>query len=298
MANSTSDESMPDPAEPAQQDEMIAGFGASGKRQRVRNKGLIVNLSFLALMFLIAFFGFVLAPHHPNQSLIGSFAKPEHGFWLGGDNLGRGVLSRTLHGGIGLAWMAPAASAIAVAVGAVMGVSGAYFGGYVDVLLMRTVDVLLAFPALLLVLLFVSMFGPKLWLITVLTGVSLAPGVARVIRGNALAISRREYVLWSMAAGYRSVWIICRDIVPNLVSTLVVEYGIRLMWSIGAIASLSFLGYGIQSPTPDWGLMVSENKSGLATQPLGVLAPMLAILLFSLACNFSVESIGRRIART
>lgn len=294
MAGARSGRSKRDPVDPIEQD---SGPGV-GVANKPNSKSPFLNLIFLSVMFLISFFGFFVAPHSPNQSLIGSFAKPIHAFWLGGDNLGRDVLSRVLHGGVGLGWMAPAASAIAVALGAVLGVSGAYYGGYIDVLLMRTVDVLLAFPALLLVLLFVSMLGPKLWLITVLTGVSLAPGVARVVRGSALSITGREYVLWSMAAGYRSVWIICRDILPNLISTLVVEYGIRLMWSIGAIASLSFLGYGVQSPTPDWGLMVSENKSGLATQPLGVLAPMLAILLFSLACNFSVESVGRRIART
>lgn len=268
------------------------------RRGKRRSRALTVNLAFLGVMFLIAFFGFVVAPHDPNQSLIRSFASPQHGFWLGGDNLGRDVLSRTLHGGIRLAWMAPLASAIAVAVGAAMGVAAAYFGGVADAVLMRAVDVLLAFPALLLVLLFVSMLGPELWLITLLTGVSLAPGVARVIRGSALGIVRREYVLWAMATGCGPIRIITREIIPNLISPLVVEYGIRLMWSIGALASLSFLGYGVQSPKSDWGLMVSENKAGLATQPLGVLAPMVAILLFSLACNFSVESVGRRIART
>lgn len=276
-----------------------SGRRKAGRRHgRRRSRAVTINLAFLGIMFLIAFFGFVVAPHDPDQSLIRSFGNPQHGFWLGGDNLGRDVLSRTLHGGIRLAWMAPLASAIAVAVGAAMGVSAAYFGGVADAVLMRTVDVLLAFPALLLVLLFVSMLGPKLWLITLLTGVSLAPGVARVIRGSALGIVRREYVLWATATGYGPMRIIAREIIPNLISPLVVEYGIRLMWSIGALASLSFLGYGVQSPKSDWGLMVSENKAGLATQPLGVLAPMVAILLFSLACNFSVESVGRRIART
>lgn len=262
------------------------------------NRPIVLSAIFLGLMFALAVVGPLLAPYEPTKSLTKSFAAPSGEFLLGADNLGRDVLSRLLAGGINLAWMVPAASVIGVATGALLGILAAYYGGIVDTILMRSVDILLAFPAILLVLIFVSVLGPRLWLITVLTGVSLAPGVARVIRGSALAIRKREYVQWAVAAGFPSWRIILRDFIPNLVSPLAVEFGIRLMWSIGGIASISFLGFGVQAPTPDWGLMVTENKSGLTFAPLGVIAPMVAILAFSLACNLLVESIGRKVART
>lgn len=268
------------------------------RRQTGGNRPIVLSGTFLGLMFALAIFGPLLAPYEPTKSLTKSFAKPSAEYLLGADNLGRDVLSRLLAGGINLAWMVPAASVIGVAVGAIVGILAAYYGRLTDTLLMRSVDVLLAFPAILLVLIFVSVLGPQLWLITVLVGVSLAPGVARVIRGAALAIRRREYVQWAVAAGFPSWRIITRDFIPNLVSPLAVEFGIRLMWSIGGIASISFLGFGVQPPTPDWGLMVTENKGGLTFQPLGVIAPMIAILLFSLACNLLVEAIGRKVSRT
>ncbi len=261
-------------------------------------KRIIISVVFVGIMFAFAIFSFFIAPENPNESLFTNFQHPSADALLGGDYLGRDVLSRVLYGGLNLAWMAPIASAIGVTIGAAFGIFAAYYGGAVDIVLMRIVDVLLAFPAILFVLLFVSMLGPNLWLITVLVGFSLAPGVARVIRGAAMSICRREYVMWATAAGFPSATIVLRDIIPNLISPLVVEYGIRLMWAIGGIASISFLGYGVQAPTADWGLMISENKSGMVAQPLAVVAPMLAILLFSLACNLFVESFGRKIART
>lgn len=270
-----------------------------GPVRRIRaSRAIIVSAIFLALMFLFASLGYLFAPYDPNESLTTTFAPPSSEFWLGGDNLGRDVLSRTLWGGRALAWMAPLAALIGVVLGTIIGVLAAFYRGTVDVVLMRSVDVGLAFPAILLVLVAVSMLGPELWLVTLLVGLSLAPGVARVIRGAALAIARREYVQWAVSAGFPSWRIMTRDFLPNLVSPITVEFGIRLMWAIGGIASISFLGYGVQPPTADWGLMVSENKSGLTIQPLGVIAPMIAILLFALACNLFVESVGRRVART
>lgn len=261
-------------------------------------RSIVISSIFLAIMFAFAALGFLLAPYDPSESVTDTFAPPSSEYWLGGDNLGRDVLSRVLWGGMQLAWMAPMAAAIGVLIGAVIGILAAFYRGTVDVVLMRSVDVGLAFPAILLVLMAVSMLGPKLWLIALLVGISLAPGVARVIRGAALAVGKREYVQWAISAGFPSWRIMTRDFIPNLVSPIVVEFGIRLMWAIGGIASISFLGYGVQPPTADWGLMVTENKSGLTIQPLGVLAPMIAILLFALACNLWVESIGRKVART
>ena len=159
-------------------------------------------------------------------------------------------------------------------------------------------DVLLAFPALLFTLLFVSVIGPTPWLLVTLVTIGLAPGVARVIRGAALPLCSREFVRWSRSVGIPSRYILWREILPNLFSPLLVELGMRLMWSVGVLASMSFIGYGIQPPQSDWGLMVSENRNGLAGQPWAVVAPMLCIVLFTVGGNLIAEGAARVMGRT
>lgn len=203
-----------------------------------------------------------------------------------------------LHGGVHLAWMAPLSAVLSVVVGAAVGMAAAYYRGWVDTVLMRTMDVLLAFPGLLMALMFVSMLGPTPPLLVTLVSLALIPGVARVIRGAALPVCDREFVLWARSAGIPGRKTIAREILPNVTSPLLVELGVRLMWAVGILASISFIGYGIQPPTPDWGLMVSENRTGLATQPLAVLAPIVMIVLFTVGGNLIAEGGARVIART
>lgn len=250
------------------------------------------------VMTLVAFCGHLVAPFSPTEPVSTPYAPPGDGLLLGADQLGRDVLSRVLSGGAYLAWMAPVTAVVGVFLGALVGMLAAYFGGWVDTLLMRFMDVLLAFPGILMALLFVSMLGPSPLLLVLLVIVALIPGVARVIRGATLPIVNREYVLWARAVGVKSASILTREVLPNITSPLLVELGIRLMWAVGILASISFIGYGIQPPTPDWGLMVSENRTGLATQPFAVLAPIVMIALFTIGGNLIAEGGARVIART
>ncbi|MDA3147299.1 ABC transporter permease [Leucobacter sp. UCMA 4100] len=252
----------------------------------------------LVFTMLFAFFGEFFAPHPPNEPVSTPYAPPGEGLLFGADQLGRDVLSRVLAGGKYLAWMAPVSAFGGVALGALVGMVGAYYGGWVDTILMRIMDVLLAFPGLLLALMFVSVLGPQPWLLVALVILALVPGVARVIRGAAMPVCNREYVLWSRAIGTPGYKVLLSQVMPNITSPLLVELGIRLMWAVGILASISFIGYGIQPPTPDWGLMVSENRTGLASQPLAVLAPIVMIALFTVAGNLIAEGGARVIART
>lgn len=256
------------------------------------------GLGLLAGMLLLACAGPFLAPYPPAETVARPYAPPGDGLLLGADQLGRDVLSRVLAGGASLAWMAPVSALLGVLIGATIGMVAAYAGGWVDTVLMRAMDVLLAFPGLLMALMFVSVLGPTPWLLVSLVVLALVPGVARVIRGATIPICAREYVLWAHAVGIPSRTILVREILPNITSPLLVELGIRLMWAVGILASISFIGYGIQPPTPDWGLMVSENRTGLATQPLAVLAPILMIALFTIGGNLIAEGGARVIART
>lgn len=267
-------------------------------RRMLRSGQVRLGLGLIAVMLLFAVTGEVVTPHNPTLTIASPFAAPGHGLLLGGDYLGRDVLSRVLAGGIGLAWMAPASAVAAVAAGALAGIVAAYYGGVVDVVLMRVMDLLLAFPALLLTLLFVSMVGPADWLLVILVTAGLFPGVARVIRGAAQPLCRRDFVRWSRTVGIPSSHILAREVLPNLVSPLMVELGMRLMWSVGLLASMSFIGYGIQPPHADWGLMVSENQNGLAAQPWSVVAPAICIAAFTVGGNLIAEGAARVISRT
>ena len=247
---------------------------------------------------VFAVLGPLLAPYDPLESVGLGYAPPGAGFLLGTDNLGRDVWSRVLSGGLSLAWMAPISTVVGTIVGTAIGLMAAFRGGWIDAALMRSMEVLLAFPGILFALMFVSILGPQPWLLVVIITVSVIPGCARVIRGASLPVVTSEFVLWDRAVGIRGWRILAGDVFPNITSPLMVEFGIRLMVSVGLLASLSFIGYGIQPPTPDWGLMVSENRTGLAVQPLAVLAPMALIVLFTVGGNLMAEGAARVIGRT
>ena len=209
------------------------------------------------------------APVTADALLTLPFAKPSGQFPLGGDFLGRDVLSRVLNGGWALLLMALAATAIGIATGAAAGMSAAYLRGKSDGLIMRTVDVILAFPQLVFALLLVSLLGPKLWLIVLAVGLTHAPAVARVIRSATLDISERDYVKVVELQGMRPAKVMTSEILPNLISPLMVEAGLRLTYSIVIMAGLAFLGFGQPPPAANWGLMINENRIGLAAQPVG-----------------------------
>ncbi|WP_035871453.1 ABC transporter permease [Cucumibacter marinus] len=249
----------------------------------------------ITILVIIAPF---LAPHDMAAPVGRPYAPPSPEAWLGTDNLGRDVLSRVMSGGIYLAWMAPASALIAVSLGAAIALIAAYYGGWTDLILMRCMDVLLAFPGILLTLLCVSIFGPAPPLLVTLVVLTLMPGVARVIRGAALPLLRQEYVLWAKTVGTPGRVIITRELLPNVSSPLLVELGLRLSWSVAILSSMSFIGYGIQPPAADWGLMVAENGNGLGIQPYAVLAPILMIVLYTIGGALIAEGSARIIART
>lgn len=256
------------------------------------------GVALLVAMTVLIIIGPWLAPHNPAMSVGKPYAAPSAEALLGTDNLGRDVLSRVLAGGIYLAWMAPLSAVLSVVIGAGIALVAAYYGGWADTVLMRSLDVLLAFPGVLLTLLCVSVFGPHPPLLVGLVVLTLMPGVARVIRGAAMPLLNREYVLWAKAVGTPGWTIITRELLPNVSSPLLVELGLRLSWSVGILSSMSFIGYGIQPPAADWGLMVSENGTGLGTQPFAVLAPIAMIILYTIGGGLIAEGAARVIART
>ncbi|MGV2077299.1 MULTISPECIES: ABC transporter permease [unclassified Rhizobium] len=246
----------------------------------------------------IALFGPLIAPYEASELVGIPFDVPQPDFLLGTDALGRDVLSRFLHGGVSLVWMSLCTTAIAIALATAMGLWAAYYKGWVDETIMRIVDVKLAFPTTVFSLLFVTMFGPGKLLLVCVVGVSLAPTASRVLRGAALAVVEREFIQHARAIGVPGARIILFEVLPNITSPLLVEVGLRLMWSITALAGLSFLGYGIQPPDADWGLMINENRNALSTQPWAVLVPVAAIAAFTVGGNIFAEGVSRVLGRT
>ena len=252
-----------------------------------------IGLVIVAILVLIALAGPLIAPHSPTTFIAAPNSPPSSHALFGADSLGRDVWSRFLYGGRSVLGLAVAATIVGVGLGLLIGLTAAYAGGAVDEALMRVADVFMAFPQIVLALLLVAAFGPKLWLIVLTVGISHAPRVARVMRGAAQQVVERDFVKAAEAVGEPRRRIILGELLPNVTSPLLVEIGLRLTYSIGLIAAISFLGFGLQPPSADWGLMINENRLAVTAQPWGVLLPVLAIALLTIGTNLVTDGIAR-----
>jgi ABC-type dipeptide/oligopeptide/nickel transport system permease subunit len=251
----------------------------------------------LTFVLLVAFVGPLIAPHNPNIPLGAPGAGPSGGSPLGLDQLGRDVLSRLLHGGATVVGLGAAATLAAYIIGLAVGLVAGYTRSVLDPLLMRSVDILLAFPALLVLLLLVAGLGSSVPVL--LLGVVLIqiPGIARLIRTATLEVATRGYVEAAIARGDRAPRILVREILPNIAQSVLADCGVRFGWSIILIASLNFLGLGLQPPTSDWGLMVAENRPYIATNLWSVLAPAIMLMLLTVSVNLIADLYGRSVGQ-
>jgi peptide/nickel transport system permease protein len=252
-----------------------------------------IGAGIVVLVIAIAVVGPLVAPHSPTEFVAVPNTGPSADALFGADALGRDVLSRFLHGGLSVLWMAAAATLIGVVAGVIIGLVAAYTRGWLDDVLMRASDVVLAFPQIILALLAVSAIGPKLWLIVIVVAVTHTPRVARVIRGAAQEIVERDFIKSAEAVGEKRSRIIFGELLPNVTSPLLVELGLRMTYSIGLIAAVSFLGFGLQPPAADWGLMIFENRLSITVQPWAVVLPVLAIGLLTVGTNLITDGIAR-----
>jgi peptide/nickel transport system permease protein len=210
----------------------------------------------------------------------------------GTDGIGRDVLTRFLAGGTSLLLYAALATALGVVLGAALGMIAGYSGGRVDSFVMRGNDVLMSFPQLVFALLAIAMLGPQGWLLVLVIGISHASRVARVARQATVSVTVHEYIRAAEMYAMPRWKILAREVLPNITGPLMVELGLRLTYSIGYVASLSFLGLGIQPPAADWGLMINENRIALAVQPWGVLLPVTAIAVLTVGTNLITDSLA------
>jgi peptide/nickel transport system permease protein len=252
-----------------------------------------VGLVLVLLLLGCSVIGPFVAPHDPTEFVGAPFSKPSSTALLGTDNLGRDVLSRFLWGGRSILGLSVAATAIGLLLGVAIGLTAAYSRSRLDDVLMRAMDVILAFPSIVLALVAVATVGPKLWLLVLVVGLTTMPRVARVTRGASLEIVERDYVQAAEAMGEPRMKILAGEILPNVSGPLLVEASLRLTFAIGLIAGLSFLGFGLQPPRADWGLMINENRQGLTVQPWGVVMPVIAIALLTIGTSLIGDGLAR-----
>ncbi|MCC2626427.1 MAG: binding-protein-dependent transport system inner rane component [Thermomicrobiales bacterium] len=245
----------------------------------------------------VAILGPYVAPHSPTALVGLPLDSPSGEHWLGTDQLGRDVLSRVLYGGRSVLILATLAVIVTFIVGGPLGMLAGYRGGKLDVALSRVADVMMSIPPLILVLIFIFVVGSSNLSIVLLTGLVTAPRVFRIIRGATQAVAEQDFILAARARGEGTGAIIGRELLPNVTGPLLTEAAIRLNFSIMFIATLNFLGLGVQPPSSDWGLMVSEGRVYLGQAPLISVTPALAIAVLTIGINLVSDQIGVYLAR-
>ncbi|MFZ5992974.1 MAG: ABC transporter permease [Deinococcota bacterium] len=261
-------------------------------RQRfLRNRAGLFGLGIVVWVLLVALLAPWLAPKDPNQqffdglTLEGKPLPPGGPFPLGTDTLGRDLLSRLIWGARASMVVGIAANGAAVAIGALIGASAGYFRGWWGALLMRFTDVMMAFPALLLAIALAAILRPSLWIVALVIALVNWVQVARVVYAQTLALAQKDFVEAARALGAGDGRVLLRHLLPHLFPTLLVYGSLGLSTTVLLEAALSFLGVGVQPPTPSWGGIINESQSYFTDAPWLVAFPGLAILVTSLAFN-------------
>jgi len=252
-----------------------------------------VGTALVALVLLTALLGPFVAPFDPAEQFLEQRLEPPS--WrhpLGLDELGRDILSRLIHGSRISVSVGLAVVVIAGLVGTALGAVSGYAGGRVDHLLMRLTDVFLAFPGILLAIALVAVLGPALEHVVLALVIIGWTGYARLVRGQVLQLREQELVQAARVLGVGRVWIVVRHVLPNVLPVLMVQASLGMAGAILAEASLSFLGLGIQPPTPSWGAMINAGRSHLLDAPHLTLVPGVAILLTVMGLNFLGDALA------
>jgi peptide/nickel transport system permease protein len=253
----------------------------------------------LLCLILLAAIGPALAPHSTGEPIGLPAQTSAPGAPLGLDSLGRDVLSRLLAGGASTLVLGAIATLLTYAVGVLGGLVAGYSRSpLVDGLTMRAVDVFLSMPALLVMLLLVTGVGNGRGVLVGGAAIVLFPGVARIVRTATLEVSTRSYVEAAVARGESPFAVMRREILPNIMAPLMADLGVRFSWAIILIASVNYLGLGLAPPTADWGLMISENRGIVASNPMAVAAPALMLALLIIAVNLVGDAYVRHLGRS
>lgn len=262
-------------------------------RRFSKRKVSVFGFIIILLFIIVSLLGPYLTIHDPlTQDLTNNFEKASFENWLGTDNLGRDIVSRLVHGARISFQISIVSVSLGLFGGLILGGLSGYYGGRIDALIMRFIDVLLAFPGILLAIAIVAVLGNGILNTMIAVAIFTIPDFARIFRGSVMGIKEMEYIDAAKAMGFPDITIIIKQIIPNALSPLIVQ-GTQLMGTSILIASgLSFIGLGVQPPNPEWGAMLSDAREYLSTSPLLAIAPGTAITLVVL--SFSLVGDGLR----
>ncbi len=262
-----------------------------------------IGLVILLVHVIVAFTGPLWAPWGFSQMGAGiplsgmSWAHP-----FGIDQLGRDVFSRVVHGGHIVILLSLSGTALGLVIGAVLGLLSGYLGGWFDNLLQRFLEALISIPFLVLALIAIASAGPELSgnpvLVVLVVALVYAPRVARIARAAAMDIATRDYVTVARLRGESAWSVMRRELLPNATGVLLVEFALRAGYAPVLVGSLGFLGFGLRPPTPEWGLMISENRALIIITPITVLGPGLALASLVVGLNLFTEGLARILGRT
>lgn len=257
-------------------------------RRFTRHKMAVAGVFVLAIFIICAVFAPIIAPYPPDD-IVGSFsAAPDGSHLLGTDQVGRDVFSRIIYASRISLLVGVASTGISLVIGIVLGLVSGYFGGIIDMVVMRVTDMFMAFPYIMLILVVASIVGPGLLNIILIMGFLNWPGVARLVRGNVLSIKESNYIKAATVSGLSTPRILFSEILPNTIAPILVNATSGIAWAILDEAALSFLGFGVQPPTASWGNMLNgaQSLTILTSKAWLWLPPGLAVVLTVLSINF------------
>jgi peptide/nickel transport system permease protein len=255
-------------------------------RRLRKNRAAVIGAGIVGVFVVLAIFAPVLVPYDPVQGSLGDrLLSPSAAHWLGTDELGRDLLSRILFGARISLQIQIVAVVLALLVGVILGSVGGYLGGRTDNLIMRCMDVLLAFPSIFLALAIIAALGTGLFNLMLAAGISSIPAFARIVRASILSLKEREFVEAALALGSGTNRVMFRHLLPNCLAPIIVQSTLRMATVLLTASGLSFLGLGVQPPTPEWGAMLSNARSYLMVAPHVATIPGLAIMVVVVGFN-------------
>ncbi|MCB0205040.1 MAG: ABC transporter permease [Caldilineae bacterium] len=275
---------------------LAAAFSRVGRalRELYARPASALGTTLVLVFFFMALFGPLIAPYSATEQIAGAARQaPSLQHLFGTDHLGRDVFSRVVLGARDILALAGLGTLLAVTIGTLVGMFSAYRGGWVDEISFRLFDSLLALPALLLALLLLGVVGPSRSSVLVVLVIVYVPIVARVVRSVVLSTKQKGFVEAARMQGESTASIVRRDIFPSVTPALTVEAALRFSYAIFLVASLGFLGVGVQPPNPDWGLMVSQARPYVSLTPWALYFPAIAIALLVIGVNLAADGLKR-----
>ena len=256
-----------------------------------KNKLALFGLIILVLFCVLAALAPVIAPYDPGEIMESEIQGPSLKHLFGTDDLGRDVLSRVIYGGRISLSVAAVAVLVALSIGIMIGAISGYYGGLIDEIIMRFTDIMLSFPTIFLILVIQSVLTPNIYNVMIVIGATSWMGIARLVRGEFLTLTEREFVEAARAIGCSNLRIIFRHILPNSMAPIIVAATLGMAGAILTESALSFLGLGVQPPTPSWGNMLMDSQTYLLDAPWMAIIPGLFIVLAVLSLYFVGEAL-------